>query len=116
MHWWDLSIKTGLQEIGDWGYLGITKVQVFGQPQDGYGPYHSQLLKRLNGKPALNADNYAWFAIEAYFAATCQHAFVDATSNGPEDPDQVPQPDFVADPVQGVGPAPAPAPQPSASA
>jgi hypothetical protein len=104
-HWHVLAAKVGLYSIADYGYNGFQKMQVVGQPEHGYGPLNSQLVKRNGKVPFLNADNYAWFATEAYFARRCPgHTFVDATVPGPNDPANPPQPDA----VQNLGPGPAP--------
>jgi hypothetical protein len=100
MHWYTLALGSGIGRVGDWGYLGSKKIDTDGIPYDGYGPYHAQLLQRLNGNPTTNADNFAWMAIKAYFEYPCGHVFTDATTNGvnPWDRDDNSPQDFVADP------------------
>ena len=40
-------------------------------PEDGYGPYNVLKLREKDD-PTANADNFAWFAIEAYWHKVCR--------------------------------------------
>lgn len=67
---------TMLHEMIHWRYLGLAAVAErirdfkppVGQlPPSGYGPYNAMRVNNIWGRGTYNADNYAWFALEAFF-------------------------------------------------
>lgn len=58
--------------IGDWNDPVQTppEGQTAIQPPNGYGPFNCMTINALHN-PLLNADNYVWFALEAYWRETC---------------------------------------------
>jgi hypothetical protein len=87
LHWHEMTANIGTLEIVDYNIddLGINLVDPKAWPQTGYGPENAQALnevfqrwdpsdmseEHLIRAPWLNADNYVYFCLEAYWEAKC---------------------------------------------
>lgn len=69
VHWQYIGYR-GLKStwIKDWGNDPVTGQEIYPplDPQKGYGPYSSMQINKRYGRGSENADNYAWYALEAY--------------------------------------------------
>lgn len=64
-----------MHEMMHWNFVGRTALQkkitdfqppTGESPENGYGPYNAMQINKLGEGSAMNADNYAWFALEAF--------------------------------------------------
>jgi hypothetical protein len=81
-HWNILTLKASSLKVVDYGFgLNAMGVSNDGNPPHGYGPYNAMVLnQKANGvfkQPTLNADSYAWFALESYWSLKCKRDFKD---------------------------------------
>ena len=76
-HWTALVNPTGARMV--------SRIRdVWGTPQDPpispYGPYDTVIINQRK-TPTMNADNFAWFALEAFYTKHCDKRFLPADSS-----------------------------------